>query len=218
MDDLFGIPMAAWIGQLVIGLINGSFYALMSLGLAIIFGLLHVVNFAHGAQYMVGAFVAWILLEYFGIGYWPALLITPVVVGAFGLLIERLMLRRLYGIDHVYALLLTFGLSILMEGVFRLKYGATGQPYPNPISGGLDVGVTFIPGYRLWVIVVSLVLCLTTWFVIERTKLGALVRAGTENPRLVEACGVNVPLMITLTYGFGVPLTGFAGVLAAPIT
>jgi branched-chain amino acid transport system permease protein len=217
MDDLFGIPMAAWIGQLVIGLINGSFYALMSLGLAIIFGLLHVVNFAHGAQYMVGAFVAWIFLEYFGIGYWPALLITPVVVGAFGLLIERLMLRRLYGIDHVYALLLTFGLSILMEGVFRLKYGATGQPYPNPISGGLDVGVTFIPGYRLWVIVVSLVLCLTTWFVIERTKLGSYLRAANENAALVRTFGINVPRLLMLTYGLGVGLAGFSGAMAAPI-
>jgi branched-chain amino acid transport system permease protein len=217
MDSLFGIPVSALIGQLVIGLINGSFYALMSLGLAIIFGLLHVVNFAHGAQYMLGAFVAWLLLEYFGIGYWPALLITPIVVGAFGLLIERLMLRRLYKVDHVYALLLTFGLSILMEGAFRLKYGATGQPYPNPISGGLDVGVTFIPGYRIWVIVVSVVLCLSTWFVIERTKLGSYLRAANENAPLVRTFGINVPRLLMLTYGLGVGLAGFSGAMAAPI-
>ena len=217
MDSIFGIPTSALVGQLVIGLINGSFYALMSLGLAIIFGLLHVVNFAHGAQYMLGAFVAWILLEYFGIGYWAALLITPLVVGAFGLLIERLMLRRLYSIDHSYALLLTFGLSILMEGFFRLKYGATGQPYPNPISGGLDVGVTFIPGYRIWVIAVSIVLCLTTWFVIERTKLGSYLRAANENAQLVRTFGINVPRLLMLTYGLGVALAGFGGAMAAPI-
>lgn len=217
MDEIFGIPLAAFVGQLVIGLINGSFYALMSLGLAIIFGLLHVVNFAHGAQYMVGAFVAWLLLEYFGIGYWAALLITPVVVGVLGLAIERLMLRRLYGIDHVYALLLTFGLAILMEGVFRLKFGATGQPYPNPISGGLDVGVTFIPGYRIWVIAVSVVLCLTTWFVIERTKLGSYLRAANENAALVRTFGINVPRLLMLTYGLGVALAGFSGAMAAPI-
>ncbi len=217
MDSIFGIPTSALVGQLVIGLINGSFYALMSLGLAIIFGLLHVVNFAHGAQYMLGAFVAWILLEYFGIGYWWALLITPIVVGAFGLVIERLMLRRLYNIDHSYALLLTFGLSILMEGFFRLKYGATGQPYPNPISGGLDVGVTFIPGYRIWVIAVSMVLCLTTWFVIERTKLGSYLRAANENAQLVRTFGINVPRLLMLTYGLGVALAGFGGAMAAPI-
>ncbi|QKV55356.1 branched-chain amino acid ABC transporter permease [Comamonas antarctica] len=217
MDEIFGIPMSALVGQLVIGLINGSFYALMSLGLAIIFGLLHVVNFAHGAQYMLGAFVAWGLLEYFGISYWWALLITPVVVGGVGLLIERLMLRRLYRVDHVYALLLTFGLAMLMEGAFRWKFGATGQPYPNPIAGGFDVGVSYIPAYRVWVIAASLVLCLGTWLVIERTKLGAYLRAANENAALVRTFGINVPRMLMLTYGLGVALAGFSGAMAAPI-
>ena len=217
MDEIFGIPTSALVGQLVIGLINGSFYALMSLGLAIIFGLLHVVNFAHGAQYMLGAFVAWGLLEYFGISYWWALLITPVVVGGVGLLIERLMLRRLYRVDHVYALLLTFGLAMLMEGAFRWKFGATGQPYPNPIAGGFDVGVSYIPAYRVWVIAASLVLCLGTWLVIERTKLGAYLRAANENAALVRTFGINVPRMLMLTYGLGVALAGFSGAMAAPI-
>lgn len=217
MNDIFGIPMSAFVGQLVIGLINGSFYALMSLGLAIIFGLLHVVNFAHGAQYMLGAFVAWGLLEYFGINYWYALLITPVVVGAIGLVIERLMLRRLYSVDHVYALLLTFGLAMLMEGAFRWKFGATGQPYPNPMSGGLDIGISFIPAYRIWVIAASLILCIGTWFVIERTKLGSYLRAANENASLVRTFGINVPRMLMLTYGLGVGLAGFSGAMAAPI-
>ena len=217
MNDIFGIPMSALIGQLVIGLINGSFYALMSLGLAIIFGLLHVVNFAHGAQYMLGAFVAWGLLEYFGINYWYALLITPVIVGAIGLVIERLMRRRLYSVDHVYALLLTFGLAMLMEGAFRWKFGATGQPYPNPMSGGLDIGISFIPAYRIWVIVASLILCLGTSFVIERTKLGSYLRAANENASLVRTFGINVPRMLMLTYGLGVGLAGFSGAMAAPI-
>ena len=217
MNEIFGIPISAFVGQLVIGLINGSFYALMSLGLAIIFGLLHVVNFAHGAQYMLGAFVAWGLLEYLGISYWYALLITPVVVGAFGLLVERLMLRRLYSVDHVYALLLTFGLAMLMEGAFRWKFGATGQPYPNPMSGGLDIGSSFIPAYRIWVIGASLLLCLCTWFVIERTKLGSYLRAANENAALVRTFGINVPRMLMLTYGLGVGLAGFSGAMAAPI-
>lgn len=217
MDEIFGIPMSALVGQLVIGLINGSFYALMSLGLAIIFGLLHVVNFAHGAQYMLGAFVAWGLLEYFGISYWYALIITPLVVGGVGLVIERLMLRRLYRVDHVYALLLTFGLAMLMEGAFRWKFGATGQPYPNPIAGGFDIGISYIPAYRVWVIAASLVLCLGTWLVIERTKLGAYLRAANENAALVRTFGINVPRMLMLTYGLGVALAGFSGAMAAPI-
>ncbi len=217
MDEIFGIPVSALVGQLVIGLINGSFYALMSLGLAIIFGLLHVVNFAHGAQYMLGAFVAWGLLEYFGISYWWALIITPLVVGGVGLVIERLMLRRLYRVDHVYALLLTFGLAMLMEGAFRWKFGATGQPYPNPIAGGFDIGISYIPAYRVWVIAASLVLCLGTWLVIERTKLGAYLRAANENAALVRTFGINVPRMLMLTYGLGVALAGFSGAMAAPI-
>jgi len=217
MDSFFGIPWAALIGQLMVGLINGSFYALMSLGLSIIFGLLHVVNFAHGAQYMLGAFVAWGLLEYLGIGYWPALLIAPLVVAAFGLAFERLLLRRLYALDHVYALLLTFGVALLMEGGFRLQFGVSGQPYPNPLSGGLDVGVTFLPLYRVWVILAALAVCLGTWFFIEKTKLGAYLRAANENTPLVRTFGINVPRMLMLTYGLGVGLAGLSGVMAAPI-
>ncbi|XAH23985.1 branched-chain amino acid ABC transporter permease [Xylophilus sp. GW821-FHT01B05] len=217
MDSFFGIPWAALIGQLMVGLINGSFYALMSLGLSIIFGLLHVVNFAHGAQYMLGAFVAWGLLEYFGIGYWPALLIAPLVVAAFGLTFERLLLRRLYALDHVYALLLTFGVALLMEGGFRRQFGVSGQPYPNPLSGGLDVGVTFLPLYRIWVILAALAVCLGTWFFIEKTKLGAYLRAANENTPLVRTFGINVPRMLMLTYGLGVGLAGLSGVMAAPI-
>ncbi len=217
MDGLFGIPWAALIGQLLVGLINGAFYALMSLGLSIIFGLLHVVNFAHGAQYMLGAFVAWGLLEYFGIGYWPALVIAPLVVAAFGIVFERLMLRRLYALDHVYALLLTFGVALLMEGAFRLQFGVSGQPYPNPLSGGLDIGVTFLPMYRVWVIVAALAVCLGTWFFIEKTKLGAYLRAANENAPLVRTFGINVPRMLMLTYGLGVGLAGFSGAMAAPI-
>ena len=217
METIFGVPAPAFVGQLVIGLINGSFYALMSLGLAIIFGLLQIVNFAHGAQYMLGAFVAWGLLEYLGIGYWPALLIAPVVVAAFGLLLERTMLRRLYKADHVYALLLTFGVSLIMEGAFRLKFGATGQPYPNPISGGIETSSAFLPMYRVWVIAASFSLCMLTWFTIERTKLGSYLRAATENPSLVRTFGINVPRMLMLTYGLGVGLAGLSGVMAAPI-
>lgn len=205
------------IAQIVIGLINGSFYALMSLGLAIIFGLLRVVNFAHGAQFMLGAFVAWGLIEYLGIGYWWSLLLAPLVVGGFGILVERLMLRRLYRFDHVYALLLTFGISLILEGAFRLKFGASGQPYPNPIAGGLETSVAFVPWYRLWVIGASLAICLTTWFTIERTKLGSYLRAAQENSALVRTFGINVPRMLMLTYGLGAGLAGLSGVMAAPI-
>lgn len=217
MDTLFGIPTAALIGQLVVGLINGSFYALMSLGLSIIFGLLHVVNFAHGAQYMLGAFVAWGLLHYLGLNYWWALILSPLVVAAFGILLERTMLRHLYAVDHVYALLLTFGISILMEGAFRLWFGVSGQPYPNPLQGGIDVGLSFLPMYRVWVILAGLAVCLVTWYFIEKTKLGAYLRAANENTPLVRTFGINVPRMLTLTYALGVGLAGFSGVMAAPI-
>ncbi|HSV82353.1 MAG TPA: branched-chain amino acid ABC transporter permease [Ramlibacter sp.] len=217
METILGVPTGAFLGQVVIGLINGAFYALMSLGLAIIFGLLHVVNFAHGAQYMMGAFVAWGLLEYFNLGYAWALLIAPITVGAVGLLMERVMLRHLYRVDHVYALLLTFGVAMLAEGAFRLKFGVSGKPYPNPMEGGLDLDVTFIPWYRLWVIGVAIAVCLGTWAFIERTKLGAYLRAANENAPLVRTFGINVPRMLMLTYGFGVALAGFGGVMAAPI-
>ncbi|WP_137893740.1 branched-chain amino acid ABC transporter permease [Ramlibacter sp. 2FC] len=217
MDSIFGVPTSALTGQVVIGLINGAFYSLMSLGLAIIFGMLHVVNFAHGAQYMMGAFVAWGILEYFGLGYWWALVVAPVVMGLLGLLMERIFLRHLYAADHVYALLLTFGVALLLEGAFRLKFGISGQPYPNPLSGGLDLGVSFIPWYRLWVIAVALAVSLGTWWFIDRTKIGSYLRAANENPNLVRTFGINVPRMLMLTYGFGVALAGFAGVMAAPI-
>lgn len=217
MDSIFGIPLPAFVGQLIVGLINGAFYALMSLGLSIIFGLLRVVNFAHGAQYMMGAFVAWGLLEYLGISYYWALIIAPVTVAIFGVLLERVFLRHLYHVDHVYALLLTFGVALIMEGVFRLKFGVSGQPYPNPMQGGLDLSVTFLPWYRLWVIGVSLAVCLGTWYFIERTKLGSYLRAANENPNLVRTFGVNVPRMLMLTYGLAVGLAGFGGVMAAPI-
>jgi branched-chain amino acid transport system permease protein len=216
-DSIFGVPLAAFVGQLLVGMINGSFYALMSLGLSIIFGLLHVVNFAHGAQYMLGAFVAWGLLEYTGLDYWWALLIAPFVVGGVGIVLERTMLRRLYHLDHVYALLLTFGFALILEGGFRLKFGATGMPYASPITGGLDTSFAYLPWYRLWVIGASFALCLATWFVIERTKLGSYLRAANENPNLVRTFGINVPRMLMLTYGLGVGLAGFSGVMAAPI-
>ncbi|MGE0808088.1 MAG: branched-chain amino acid ABC transporter permease [Burkholderiaceae bacterium] len=217
--EIFGIPTQALFGQLLIGLINGSFYALLSLGLAVIFGLLNIINFAHGAQYMLGAFCAYLLLSKLGIGYWWALLLVPVIVGAFGVIIERLMLARLYQLDHLYGLLLTFGLALIIQGVFRNEFGSSGLPYspPSQLTGGRNLGFMFLPNYRGWVIVASLVVCLTTWYVIERTKLGAYLRAATENPQLVQAFGVNVPRMITLTYGFGVGLAGLAGVMAAPI-
>lgn len=219
MTDLFGIPIQALLGQLLLGLVNGSFYAMLSLGLAVIFGLLNVINFAHGALYMLGAFVAWMGLSYLGLNYWIMLILAPLVVGLFGILIEKLLLRHLYKLDHLYGLLLTFGLTLLIEGLFRSFYGVSGQPYPTPeaLRGATNLGFMVLPNYRAWVVVASITVCLTTWFVIERTRLGARRRAGTENPRLVEAFGVNVPRMITLTYGFGVALAGFAGVLAAPV-
>jgi len=217
--DIFGIPTQALFGQLLIGLINGSFYALLSLGLAVIFGLLNIINFTHGAQYMLGAFVAYLLLNKLGIGYWWALLLAPLIVGATGVVIERLMLSKLYKLDHLYGLLLTFGLALIIQGVFRNEYGSAGQPYamPEQLGGGRNLGFMFLPNYRAWVIIASLVICLGTWYVIEKTKLGSYLRAATENPQLVQAFGINVPRMITLTYGFGVGLAGLAGVMAAPI-
>jgi len=219
MFEIFGIPSTALFGQLLIGLINGSFYALLSLGLAVIFGMLNIINFAHGAQYMMGAFAAFLLLQYLNLNYFAALVLAPVLVGLTGIAIERCMLQWLYKLDHLYGLLLTFGLALIIEGVFRHQYGASGQPYqmPDLLTGGRNLGFMFLPNYRAWVIAVSLVVCLVTWFVIERTKLGAYLRAATENPTLVRAFGINVPRMITLTYGFGVALAALAGVLAAPI-
>lgn len=216
---IFGVPLPALLGQLLIGLINGSFYALLSLGLAIIFGLLRMINFAHGAQYMLGAFTAYLLLHFAGIGYWPALILTPLIVGVFGAVVERLFLRRLYGLDPLYGLLFTFGLALTLEGIFRYYYGASGQPYATPpsLAGGTNLGFMFLPNYRGWVVVASLVVCIGTWLAIEKTKLGAYLRAATENSTLVQAFGVNVPVLLTLTYGLGVALAAFAGVLAAPI-
>jgi branched-chain amino acid transport system permease protein len=209
----------ALFGQLLLGLINGSFYALLSLGLAIIFGLLNVVNFAHGALYMMGAFAAWMGLTYLGIGYWWALLLAPAVVGVIGIAIERLLLRRLYGLDNVYGLLLTFGITLIAEGLFHYAYGNSGYSYPVPeaLRGGMNLGFMYLPLYRAWVVVASLAVCVASWFIIEKTKLGAYLRAGTENPRLLQAFGVNVPVMFTLTYGMGVALAAFAGVMAAPV-
>ncbi len=219
MFDFLGIPPQALFGQLLLGLINGSFYALLSLGLAVIFGMLNIINFSHGAQYMMGAFGAYFLLQYLGIGYWWALIIAPIVVAITGIVIERTMLRWLYGLDHLYGLLLTFGLALVIQGIFRHQYGTSGIPYPIPdaLQGGQRLTFMFLPNYRAWVIVFSLVVCLATWFLIERTKLGAYLRAATENPALVRAFGINVPRMITLTYGAGVGLAALAGVLAAPI-
>ncbi|MBK8176884.1 MAG: branched-chain amino acid ABC transporter permease [Rhodospirillales bacterium] len=219
MFEMLGISPQALFGQLLIGLINGAFYAILSLGLSLIFGLLNIINFAHGAQYMLGAFVAWYLLAYVGIGYWPALIVTPLLVGLVGMATERLLLRRLSRLDPIYGLLLTFGLALVIEGVFRHVYGVSGQPYAPPasLSGGYRLEFMFLPKYRAWVVVVSLAVCLGTWLVIEKTKLGAYLRAATENPTLVQAFGVNVPVMVTATYGFGVALAGFAGVLAAPV-
>jgi branched-chain amino acid transport system permease protein len=215
--NIFDIPASALIGQLLVGLINGSFYALLSLGLAIIYGLLHIVNFAHGAQYMLGAFIAWALLEYLGIGYWWALLLVPLITAGIGIVIERSMLRRLHGLDPVYALLLTFGIALLLEGAFRLKFGATGQPYASPIEGGIKLPFAFLPAYRVWVIVFSMVVCFATWWFVERTRFGAYLRAAHENPALVRTFGIRVPLLLTLTYGLGVGLAGLGGVMAAPI-
>jgi branched-chain amino acid transport system permease protein len=217
--EIFGVPLQAMLSQLLLGLVNGSFYAMLSLGLAVIFGLLNVINFAHGALYMMGAFLAWMGLTYFEIDYWVMLAVSPLIVGVFGIIIERTMLRWLYKLDHLYGLLLTFGITLLLEGLFRSFYGVSGQPYsvPQALGGATDLGFMTLPNYRAWVVVASVVVCLLTWFVIERTKLGAYLRAGTENPKLVEAFGINVPLMVTLTYGFGVALAAFAGVLAAPV-
>ena len=219
MFEIFGYPSTQLFGQLLLGLINGSFYALLSLGLAVIFGMLNIINFSHGAQYMMGAFVAFLLLQHLNIGYWPALIIVPIVVGLTGIVIEKCFLRWLYKLDHLYGLLLTFGIALVIEGVFRNYFGSSGLPYrvPESLQGGQNLGFMFLPNYRAWVIVFSLVVCLATWFVIERTKLGSYLRAATENPTLVRAFGINVPRMITLTYGFGVGLAALAGVMAAPI-
>jgi branched-chain amino acid transport system permease protein len=219
MSELLGISPQALLGQLLIGLINGSFYALLSLGLAVIFGLLNIINFAHGALYMMGAFVAWFLLRYLGIGYWGALIVAPALVGGVGIVLEKTLLKRLHGLDHLYGLLLTFGLALVIQGLFRNQFGSSGLPYhiPDQLAGGVNLGFMFLPLYRGWVIVASLAVCLATWFVIERTRLGTYLRAATENPGLVQAFGINVPRLITLTYGFGVALAAFAGVMAAPI-
>ena len=217
MFELIGIPPQALFGQLLLGLINGAFYSMLSLGLAVIFGLLNVINFTHGAQYMMGAFVAWMLLNWLGIPYWGALILAPIIVACFGMVLERLLLRRLYSLDHLYGLLLTFGLALMVEGLFRKWFGSSGLPYENPIPGGQRLPFMFLPNYRAWVVVASLIVCLATWYMIERTKLGSYLRAATERPDLVQAFGINVPRMITLTYGFGVGLAALAGVMAAPI-
>ncbi len=219
MTEIFGVPTQALFGQLLIGLINGAFYAMLSLGLAVIFGLLNIINFTHGAQYMMGAFCSYFLLQYAGVGYWWSLIIAPIVVGATGVLIERTMLARLYKLDHLYGLLLTFGLALIIQGLFTNYYGSSGLPYriPDELSGGINLGFMFLPKYRAWVIIASVAVCAATWYMIERTKLGSYLRAATENRALVQAFGINVPRMITLTYGFGVGLAAFAGVMAAPI-
>jgi branched-chain amino acid transport system permease protein len=219
MTEIFGIPIQAFLGQLLLGLVNGSFYAMLSLGLAVIFGLLGIVNFAHGALYMIGAYVAWSLLEYLGINYWFALVIAPIVVGALGVVIERLLLKHLYKLDPIYGLLLTFGIALVFEGVFREKFGVSGQSYPVPdaLQGATNLGFMVLPNYRAWVVFASLIVCLGTWFLIEKTRLGATLRAGTENPALVQAFGINVPLMVMLTYAGGAALAALAGVLAAPV-
>ena len=218
MTEIFGVPIQALMGQLMLGLVNGSFYAVLSLGLAVIFGMLNIINFAHGALYMVGAMLAWMGMEYLGLGYWWALVLAPPIVGVIGVIIERSMLQWLYKLDHLYGLLLTFGLALILEGLFRSLYGVSGQPYsiPEELSGAFNLGFMFLPKYRAWVIVSSLLVCLATWFLIEKTRLGAYLRAATENPKLTQAFGINVPLMVMLTYGFGVALAAFAGVLAAP--
>jgi branched-chain amino acid transport system permease protein len=217
--EIFGIPLQAFLGQLLLGLVNGAFYALLSLGLAVIFGLLGIVNFAHGALYMLGAFAAWIMLDKFGVNYWAALVLAPAVVGVVGVVIERLFLRHLYKLDEIYGLLLTFGLTLIAEGIFRELYGVSGQNYPVPelLQGATNLGFMVLPNYRAWVVLVSLVVCLGTWYLIERTRLGAYLRAGTENAPLVQAFGINVPMMVMLTYGAGAALAALAGVLAAPI-
>ena len=219
MDEIFGIPTPLLFGQLLLGLINGAFYAMLSLGLAVIFGLLNIVNMAHGAQFMMGAFAAWMLLAWFGIGYWWALLLSPIIVGITGIILEKLFISKLYKLDHLYGLLLTFGLALIIEGVFRNEFGSSGLPYriPPELSGAWDLGFMFLPIYRGWVVIAALVLCLATWPIIEKTRLGAYLRAATERAELVQAFGVNVPRMVTLTYGFGVGLAAIGGVLAAPI-
>ncbi|KAB0541599.1 branched-chain amino acid ABC transporter permease [Pseudomonas sp. S 311-6] len=219
MMEILGVPLPALMGQLLLGLVNGAFYAMLSLGLAVIFGLLNIINFSHGALYMMGAMFAWMGLHYLGINYWWSLLLAPLAVGLFGMVIERTLLRRLYKLDHIYGLLLTFGLALILEGLFRDAYGVSGQPYaiPSQLTGVFNLGFMFLPKYRLWVIVASLAVCLFTWFMIERTRLGAYLRAATENPSLTQSFGINVPIMVTLTYGFGVALAGLAGVLAAPV-
>ena len=219
MDEIFGIPTPLLFGQLLLGLINGAFYALLSLGLAVIFGMLNVINFAHGAQFMMGAFAAWMLLEYAGLNYWWALILAPLAVGLFGVILERTMIARLYKLDHLYGLLLTFGLGLIIEGIFRNQYGSSGLPYriPPQLSGAWDLGFMFLPIYRGWVVIVAAVMCFITWLVIEKTKIGSYLRASTENAALVQAFGINVPRLMTLTYGAGVALAAFAGVLAAPI-
>ena len=217
--EIFGVPLQAMLSQLLLGLVNGSFYAILSLGLAVIFGLLNVINFAHGALFMMGAVITWMGMNYLGLNYWLMLVLAPLVVGLFGVVIERLLLRWIYKLDHLYGLLLTLGLTLVIEGVFRSVYGVSGLGYDTPelLEGASNLGFMILPNYRAWVVVASIVVCIATWFVIEKTKLGAYLRAGTENPRLVEAFGVNVPIMITLTYAFGAALAAFAGVLAAPI-
>ena len=217
--EIFGVSMTAMMSQLLLGLVNGSFYAILSLGLAVIFGLLNVINFAHGALFMLGALLTWMGMSYFGINYWVMLIAAPLVVGALGVVIERSLLRWIYKLDHLYGLLLTLGLTLLIEGVFRSIYGVSGLGYDTPelLEGATSLGFMIMPNYRAWVVVASITVCIATWYVIEKTKLGAYLRAGTENPRLVEAFGVNVPVMITLTYAFGAALAAFAGVLAAPI-
>ncbi|WP_431269539.1 branched-chain amino acid ABC transporter permease [Dankookia sp. P2] len=219
MDDIFGIPAPLLFGQLLLGLINGAFYAMLSLGLAVIFGLLNIVNMAHGAQFMMGAFCAWMLLAWAGIGYWWALILSPIIIGITGVVLEKLFISKLYKLDHLYGLLLTFGLALIIEGVFRNEFGSSGLPYriPTELAGAWDLGFMFMPIYRGWVVVAALVLCLATWLIIEKTRLGAYLRAATENASLVQAFGVNVPRMVTLTYGFGVALAAVGGVLAAPI-
>ncbi|MEW6372292.1 MAG: branched-chain amino acid ABC transporter permease [Pseudomonadota bacterium] len=217
--EIFGVPLQALMSQLLLGLVNGSFYAMLSLGLAVIFGLLNVINFSHGALYMMGAFIAFIGVSTYELNYWMMLVLAPLVVGAFGIAVEKTMLRWLYKLDHLYGLLLTFGITLLLEGVFRSFFGVSGQTLdvPEQLAGATDLGFMILPNYRAWVVAASLIVCLGTWFVIEKTRLGAYLRAGTENPKLVEAFGINVPRMVTLTYGFGVALAGLAGVLAAPV-
>ena len=217
--EIFGVSMPAMLSQLLLGLVNGSFYAILSLGLAVIFGLLNVINFAHGALFMLGALITWMAMSYLGVNYWVMLIAAPLLVGVVGVVIERLFLRWIYKLDHLYGLLLTLGLTMVIEGVFRSIYGVSGLGYDTPelLEGATNLGFMILPNYRAWVVVASIVVCIATWYVIEKTKLGAYLRAGTENPRLVEAFGVNVPVMITLTYAFGAALAAFAGVLAAPV-